>query len=280
LDGAFSIRRRKAIKMPLQQLFAGIITFAEWPRWAYMWLIALVIFFACKLLSWRAAATKGVAGWRVCAYLLAWPGMNADRFFAVATSPALKFPTRREWFTATINLIAGAVIFWSAQHWISPSQPVLLGWFGMVGIILMLHFGSFHLLSCAWRSFGVDAPPLMNRPTRSTSVADFWGRRWNMAFRDLTHQFLFRPLVRRTSPIVALCLGFFVSGLIHDVVISVPAEGGYGGPTAFFCIQAGAILFERSSIGAAIGLGRGWRGWLFTAGALLCPFGYYFMIHS
>jgi hypothetical protein len=112
---------------------------------------------------------------------------------------------------------------------------------------------------------------LMNHPTRSTSVSEFWGHRWNTAFRDLTHQFLFRPLARRTSPVIALCLGFFTSGLIHDIVISIPAEGGYGGPTAFFCIQVAAILFERSPIGVSLGLGRGRRGWLFTAVALLLP---------
>jgi hypothetical protein len=257
--------------MELQQFVVGSITLAAWPRWAFMWLIAVAIFFTCKLLTWRVAATKPVLQWRVCAYLLAWPGMNANRFFAPVNSPALTLSTRSEWFAGTINLIAGATIFWSAKYWIAPCQAILLGWAGMIGTILMLHFGSFHLLSCAWRSIGVDAPPLMNQPARSTSVSQFWGRRWNTAFRDLTHQFLFRPLARRTSPVVALCLGFLISGVIHDIVISIPAEGGYGGPTAFFCIQAAAILFERSSIGKSIGLGSGWRGWVFTAVALLLP---------
>jgi hypothetical protein len=255
----------------LQQLLGDSITFAEWPRWAFMWLIAIAIFSACKLLTLRAAATEAVSRSRIWAYLLAWPGMNATRFFAPANSPTLKLPTQTEWLEAVLNLTAGIAIFWSAQYWIPPTQPNLLGWAGMIGIILMLHFGSFHLLSCAWRSIGVDAPPLMNKPTRSISVSEFWGQRWNMAFRDLTHQFLFRPLARRTSPVVALCLGFFVSGLIHDIVISIPAQGGYGGPTVFFCIQAAAIVFERSPIGKSLGLGRGLRGWLFTAVALLLP---------
>jgi hypothetical protein len=257
--------------MKLQQFFANGIMIADWPRWALMWLIAFVIFFTCKALTWRAASTKVVPRWRVGAYLLAWPGMNANRFLAPVNSPALKTPTQTEWLEATINLLVGAVIFLSAKYWIAPSQQILLGWAGMIGIILMLHFGSFYLLSCAWQSLGVDAPPLMNHPTRSTSVAEFWGRRWNTAFRDLTHQFLFRPLARRASPVIALCLGFVISGVIHDIVISIPAGGGYGGPTAFFCIQAAAILFERSPIGASLGLGRGWRGWLFAAVALLLP---------
>jgi hypothetical protein len=234
-----------------------------------MWILAANIFFACKILTWNSVDTAGVAVWRQWAYLLAWPGMNAARFLSLDRSTPVEPPTPREWITATVNLVAGVVIFWTAQHWL-PSQ-LLVGWAGMIGVVLMLHFGSFHLMSCFWRSVGIDAPPLMNRPTHSASVVEFWGRRWNTAFRDLTYQFLFRPLRSALGAVGALVIGFVISGMIHDLVISVPAEGGYGGPTIFFLIQAAAILFERSSPGRALGLGRGWRGWLFTAIVLLLP---------
>lgn len=254
-----------AFALPVLVLF-GVP--AAWPRWLFMWLLAAAIYFACKVLTWSAEGTNRVAARRQWAYVLAWPGMNAARFFA--TKEAQR-PSPSEWLAGATNLIAGGIVFWNARHWIEPSSTVLLGWAGMVGTILMLHFGSFHLLSCLWRSVGVDAPPLMNRPLRSTSVSEFWGRRWNTAFRDLTYQFLFRPLARRTGPTKALLLGFFISGVIHDLVISVPARGGYGGPTAFFCLQAVAMLAERSAVGTSWGLGRGWRGWLFTALVLLLP---------
>jgi alginate O-acetyltransferase complex protein AlgI len=135
----------------------------------------------------------------------------------------------------------------------------------------MLHFGSFQLLSCFWRAMGIDARPLMIRPTTSTSLTEFWSNRWNTAFRDFTHQFIFRPLTHRFGLTAALIIGFFFSGVVHDVVISLPARGGYGGPTAFFVMQGIAILFEKSLFGRRLGLGSGWRGWLFTAAALLVP---------
>jgi hypothetical protein len=140
----------------------------------------------------------------------------------------------------------------------------------------MLHFGTFHLLSCAWRRAGVEARPLMNWPLASASVSEFWGRRWNTAFRDLTHRFLFRPLTARLGPRGALAAGFVFSGLVHDAVISVPAGGGYGGPTLFFTAQGAALLAERSRPGRAAGLGRGWRGWLFTMLVLAVPVGVLF----
>ena len=82
-----------------------------------------------------------------------------------------------------------------------PRVPVdhdlLRGWVGMVGIVFVLHFGIFHLLSLAWQTLGVSAKPIMDWPIKATSVSEFWGQRWNLAFRDLTHRFLFRPLTAR-----------------------------------------------------------------------------------
>jgi hypothetical protein len=234
-----------------------------------MWLLAVAIFFGCKFLTWAAADSSRSTWRRQLAYLLGWPGMNADAFLDSGRRP--EPPAVREWFRGVANMLFGALVFWNAQHWMPSSSLILLGWAGMVGAVLTLHFGSFQLISCGWRHIGIDARPPMNHPIQSTSVSEFWGRRWNTAFRDLTSQFLFKPLARRIGPTAALVIGFVTSGIIHDVVISVPAGGGYGGPTAFFCIQAAAILFERTSTGRAIGLGAGWRGWLFALLILLGP---------
>src|SRR5262249_22178567 len=145
------------------------------------------------------------------------------------------------------------------------------GWVGMVGIVLFLHFGLFHLLSCLWRARGIEAVPLMNAPLASVSVSEFWGRRWNLAFRDLTHRFLFRPLTHHLGPRTALGVAFVFRGLIHEFVISVPAGAGYGLPTLSFPIEGLAILAERSKVSRRLGLGRRWRGWLFTTVVLLAP---------
>jgi len=242
-----------------------------WPRWAVMWALAVAIFAGCKWLTWRRTPAAEVPWSRHAGYLLAWPGLDAAAFLRSDRSRANPQPHAMEWIFALLKMLFGGALFWGGQHLVPNGKPIVLGWVGMIGVIFLLHFGSFHLLSCAWRSCGVDARPLMNNPIASISVSEFWGKRWNTAFRDLTHRFLFRPLAGRLGPHGALAAVFAFSGLVHDVVISVPAGGGYGGPTLFFLIQAAALAAERSQFGRSVGLARGWRGRLFALAVLVGP---------
>ena len=241
-----------------------------WPRWAYMWALAFAIYAGCKWLTWRRTPVPGVPVWRHAGYLLGWPGLDAAAFLNPRQGPPPPRPGVTEWLFAGSKLALGSLLF-AVVRLFPPEYPYLVGWVGMVGLILVLHFGSFHLLSCAWRRAGIEAKPLMNWPLASASVSEFWGRRWNTAFRDLTHRFLFRPLSRRLGARWAIVVGFFFSGVVHDLVISVPSGGGYGGPSLFFALQGGAIFVERGRLGRQIGLGQGWRGWLFTMFVLLAP---------
>ena len=233
--------------------------------WAFMWLMAFALFIGCKWLTLGRAiqGTGRISPFRAAAYLLAWPGMDAARFL----SPDLA-PPRPRGLTARSAVHAGArilfgafLLFVAARH---SAVPLLAGWIGMIGMILILHFGVFDLSSAAWRALRVDAPPLMDRPLRSTSVSEFWGRRWNAAFNDLAVRLVFRPAARRSGIVGATWLAFTVSGLIHELVISLPAGAGFGLPTAYFLTQALGISAERSSVGKLLKLNRGVPGWLFT----------------
>jgi membrane bound O-acyltransferase family protein len=248
----------------------------EWPRWAQMWTLALAIYFGCKWLTWQRTAAGNVPVWKHLAYLVAWPGMDATSFLEEGAISNPSHCRSTEWLTATAKLMFGVVLLFGVARTIPPQHPYVVGWIGMIGIVLILHFGVFHLLSCSWRNNGVQARPLMNRPLASTSLAEFWGRRWNTAFRDLTYRLLFRPCASWFGPRWGIFAGFLFSGAVHDLVISVPARGGYGGPTVFFTIQGTAMVIERTAFGRRIGLGSGWSGRLFAATVLIAPAGLLF----
>ena len=141
----------------------------------------------------------------------------------------------------------------------------------MIGFVIAVHCGAFHLLSCAWRSRGVNAPPIMDRPLVSQSVAEFWGRRWNRAFRDVGYFAVFRPLAPRWGIEFAGFVVFFISGLVHEVAITLPAEHGYRLPTLYFLIQVAALRLEKSDVGKLVGLGRKWRGRAFALLSITAP---------
>ena len=216
------------------------------PAWGFMWVMAGAVFLGCKWLTFCLAKMRlgDVCPFRSAAYLLAWPGMNAERFLAWKPAPPL---ATREFMKATISAVArttlGAVLLFAVAR--DAAEPLLAGWIGMIGIVLVLHFGVFDLVSVVWRKLRIDAPPIMNAPLRSNSVAEFWGRHWNAAFNQLAFRFVFRPIARRSNAAVAILCAFGISGLVHELVISLPAGGGYGLPTAYFLLQGAALLGER-----------------------------------
>jgi len=238
--------------------------------WVFMWILSLSIYISLKWLTWwRSRSRIPHPAWRSVAYLLAWPGMDADAFLDArqrATSPA-----SIAWLWATFETIVGATLLWVAARSAPPGQPLIRGWTGMLGLILILHFGTFQLVALVWQSLGVKAEPIMSAPRRSTSLGEFWGKRWNLGFHQLAHELIFRPLYRRLGPDTAGFLVFMVSGLIHDLVISLPARGGYGLPTLYFLLQGAGVTVEHSRLGKRLGLGLGARGWCFMMMFLVLP---------
>ena len=244
--------------LPLAVLpLAAAWTTAARPRWAFMWALAASVYAGLKWLtladSAGAAARAGLP--RSAGYLLLWPGMNAVVFLGPAAG--LPRPACGEWALASAKLAFGLLLIYGVAPLTIDDSPLLAGWLGMAGVVFVLHFGLFHLLSICWRRAGVDAPPLMHAPVLSASLSEFWGRRWNVAFRDLAHAYVFRPLVGRWGATAATLAVFLVSGVVHDLVISAPAGAGYGLPTMYFLLQAVGLITERSRPGRLVGLGRG-----------------------
>ena len=231
------------------------------PAWIFMWSMAFAIFFGCKWFTLGIAMSRStqICPFRATAYLFAWPGMNAPRFLAPELAPSVPRSVMLKTIgLAVARILLGAFLLFAIARRIT--DPVLTGWIGMIGMILILHFGLFALVSMGWRALRVDAEPIMDAPLRSTSVAEFWGRRWNGAFNDLALGLVFRPMARRAGVTIATLSAFAVSGLIHELVISLPAGAGYGLPTGYFLLQGLAVLAQRK----LTTLRGDASGWFFT----------------
>jgi alginate O-acetyltransferase complex protein AlgI len=239
------------------------------PGWIAMWVMAVGLFFALKLMVLRGHGQNVPLRW-LGAFLLLWSGMNAAAFLARNRMAGAKVKGR-EMIFAVGKLGFGLLLAgWAVRH-ADTGAPLVVAWVGMLGIIFTFHFGLFHVASCAWRAAGVDAPPIMRAPIAARSLAEFWGERWNIAFAEAARRLMLRPLARRWGVARAGAAVFVASGLVHELVISLPARGGWGGPTLYFLLQGTGMAAEKSALGRKLGLGAGLMGRAWTLGFAALP---------
>jgi len=238
--------------------------------WLRMLSVALSLLAGLKWLSWRQALRRGSScgALRSAAYLLAWPGMDARSFLDPASTA--RAPRAAEWLLAGGRSLAGVLLVWGLARHALPNSRLLAGWIGIAGLLALFHFGLFQLLSLAWRSVGIEAAPIMDRPLAARTLSEFWGRRWNLAFRQVAFDSVFRPLLRPLGARPALAAVFVFSAAVHELAVSLPAGGGYGLPSIYFLLQAAGMLAARSLWGRRLGIDRGRVGrvfaWLMVAG--------------
>lgn len=184
----------------------------------------------------KALTVRRLAPARTAAYLALWPGMDPAPF-AETREPSglglMAWGAAKMAFGATLILLVR-----TGRVWVDAAIV-------LVGIGFMVHLGLFDTLTGFWRRRGVPVGRLFDNPAASRTLGEFWGRRWNMAFHVVAVRFVFKPLVRRIGPAWATMATFAFSGLLHDLLLSVPVGGGYGLPTLYFLLQGVLVLAER-----------------------------------
>lgn len=138
------------------------------------------------------------------------------------------------------------------------------------GVSLVLHFGVCNVMAGAWRLAGVPCEPIFRAPLRSTSLKEFWGRRWNVAFSEMSALTVYRPLMPVVGQGPARALAFVVSGALHEMAISLPVQGGYGLPTLYFLLHGGLVTLEEALARRGRPVG-GWGGRLWALTWLVVP---------
>jgi alginate O-acetyltransferase complex protein AlgI len=198
-----------------------------------------------------------------------WLGMDPRPFLATERGrlPGAGTLVRR----GIVFALAGACLFYLARFaWARTGSEVVATGLVLLALSLVVHFGFCAVLAGLWRFRGVDVSALFRAPLRSESLSEFWSRRWNLAFSEMTATSVYRPLRPALGRGAALMAGFALSGLLHEMAISAPVRTGFGLPLLYFMIHGGLVLLERalSKRGHAV---SGWFGRAWTAFWLLAP---------
>jgi alginate O-acetyltransferase complex protein AlgI len=239
--------------------------------WIRLIVLDLGLFFFFKWLTARRALRRmdPVPAGRLIGYVFLWVGMNAKAFLSPVRHEHRPLP--RDWFFAVFKMVVGFILVGVVLRHVPRTWWLLRDWTALVGLGLIVPFGLFHLMALGWQAAGVHARPIMDRPFWAVSLTEFWGRRWNLAVHDLMHEFAFRPWLARWGVRVAVAGVFILSGLFHELVLSLPAWGGFGLPTLFFTLQLAGVALERTATGKRLGLGRGWLGRVYVWSLTILP---------
>ncbi len=173
------------------------------------------------------------------AYAVAWPGMD-PRPFRVRLASDRTAARWIGWGALKMALGFGLLAF---------EAPILAkGWLAIASMLLVIHLGLFDMLAGFWRLLGYPVERICPEPWLARSLSEFWGERWNMAFHVFARDQIYRPLSRRLGRTAAIAAVFLFSGIVHDLVISFPAGGGWGLPTLYFVIHGALVWMEKRRV--------------------------------
>jgi hypothetical protein len=242
------VRAARSVAWGLAVLSVGIadqVTSAQ-PAGFRMLIVIGALFFAMKaLVSVEAAAREGsrLPPLRWAAFATLWPGMRPAH--VARLRPGRSGRSLLETGLAYVAL--GAALFLLALlAWRLTASAFLSTVLLLSALSFLLHFGAFGVLAALWRAAGADVRPLFYAPWRSESLGEFWSRRWNLAFSEMTSLAVYRPLAARWGRGSALAAAFLFSGILHEVAISLPVRAGYGRPLLFFAIHGALTQMERA----------------------------------
>mgnify|MGYP001596851415 CR=1 FL=1 len=264
--GIVRIPRKRAARAAAWALVIASVVFAERataaePAGIRMLAVIGLLLYAMKAVVGVESATS-LSPLRWFAFAALWPGMRPTLFadskpvgegaWALVGKGVVRIAIGAGF------LIAGRVV-WSTTGSLAGATALVLP-----GISLVLHFGLFNIAAGAWRALGIDADSLFRAPLLSTTLKEFWGRRWNLAFSEMTAAGVYRPVSGLAGRRAGIAAAFLASGLLHELAISGPVKAGFGLPLLYFAIHAVAMLVEpRLPLERHPWLGRAWTtAWL------------------
>ena len=186
--------------------------------------------------EWRRCGGEILPWGRWLCLATLWFGMEPMAWTGKRRS--LQWRTHALWGGAC-SLTGGALVFLMSSYEVTMLIPLF------IAMSIGFHFGALRLLTAFWRFQGFPVRILFRNPFLTRGFGDFWGKRWNLAYSQMMARAVKRPIQQKFGAKIALFCVFIVSGILHELAITVPVQAGYGLPTCFFLVQGVLTTLEK-----------------------------------
>jgi hypothetical protein len=105
------------------------------------------------------------------------------------------------------------------------------------------------LLEGACLSFGLEIVKPQRDPILSTSLGEFWGRRWNVSVGQWLYENAFRPVAVRAGVVAGIMAAFAASALLHFVPTFFSVGLKNAAMMASFFLAHGVLVVAESKLG-------------------------------
>jgi len=185
--------------------------------------------------EWLRSGGSAMSWERWLAFGVLWFGMVPDPW--VSRTRKIEWKSHLGWGMLAVVIGCGLL---AALYVLEVRNIVLV----FVAMSMAFHFGVLRLLTAFWRLMGVPVRTLFRNPLKLRGCADFWAKRWNLAFSHMMARCVQRPLESQLGKRGAVFAAFVMSGLFHELAITVPVQAGYGLPTLFFLAHGAIVMIE------------------------------------
>lgn len=191
------------------------------------------------------------------------PQNSLFKFILFAAFP-IKLRNKNEKLNAVLGLnLWSKILLFALFNWLHDKTKNLVVFGCWMCLFIDINFGVSDVLVKA--TLGLELDPPSDEPYLSTSLQDFWGRRWNRMMSDALRTTIYMPVKsvavdfvgRKWANVVALMAAFLVSGFIHELTFYYMTRATPTWEVTCFFVLHGVCVVLETMVKRA--LGPKWR---------------------
>jgi hypothetical protein len=182
------------------------------------------------------AGKQRLTNWRYGVFAFFWFGMDPASFLTRRKGLSWKNDVR----LGMLLMLAGTLGAWLV--WAMEWRHILVLFLTMS---LGFHFGALRVLKGCLRAAGFPVRTLFPNLLETQGIGDFWSRRWNVGYSQMMQRLVGRPVETLAGANAGTMAVFLISGVLHELAITLPVRSGFGLPTAYFTLHGILTLLEK-----------------------------------